>query len=179
MFSNGIINCNGKASSKREGYKPIRKYARLLHNCGYPVNFSDAKLLTMSMSQSLSSDLDLKRLSFDRDVVYEPKLFPSLNFKRKGVHFCCFHTGKVLITGVTAPQQEDEVVCPTLIELELYTRKKESVFQRFKHGTLYSLFTNLLFTTPTGDQHDGKGEFTAEFNGSSTKGYYRSGKTYP
>ena len=87
--------------------------------------FFGRKTLTMSVSHTISSDLDLKRLSFDRDVVYEPELFPSLNFKRKGVNFCCFHTGKVVITGVTSPQQEDEVVCPTLIELELYTRKKE------------------------------------------------------
>ena len=79
----------------------------------------------MSMSHTLSSGLDLKHLSVDRDVVYEPELFPSLNFKREGVHFCCFHTGKVVITGVTSSQQEDEVVCLTLIELELYMRKKE------------------------------------------------------
>ena len=125
VFSNGIINCNGKVSSKREGYERIRKYARLIQNCGYPVNLSDVKLLTMSMSHTLSSDLDLKRLSVDKDVIYEPQLFPSLNFKREGVHFCCFHTGKVVITGVTSSQKEDEIVCPTLIELELYTRKKE------------------------------------------------------
>ena len=90
VFSNGIINCNGKVSSKREGYERIRKYARLLQKCGYPVNLMDVKLLTMSMSHTLSSGLDMKRLSVDRDVVYEPELFPSLNFKREGVHFFFF-----------------------------------------------------------------------------------------
>ena len=30
----------------------------------------------------------------------EPEIFPALNFKIKGVNFCCFHTGKVVITGI-------------------------------------------------------------------------------
>ena len=94
VFSNGIINCNGKISKKRKGYEQIRKYARLLRKCGYPVNLTDVKLLTMSMSQTLSSDLDMKRLSFDRDVVYKPEIFPSLNFKREGVHFLLFSSGE-------------------------------------------------------------------------------------
>ena len=41
-----------------------------------------------------------------------------------GINFCCFHTGKLVITGIRTMAQIDDVVYPTLIELELYTRKK-------------------------------------------------------
>ena len=55
-------------------------------------------------------------------LLYEHELFPAVNFKIKGINFCCFHTGKVIITGIRRPSQIDGVVYPTLVELELYVR---------------------------------------------------------
>ena len=69
---------------------------------------------------TLSGGLDLYRLAGDRSLLYEPEIFPALNFKIEGVNFCCFHTGKVVITTT----QIDDAVYPTLIELELYVREK-------------------------------------------------------
>ena len=54
----------------------------------------------------------------------QPEIFPALNFKIEGVNFCCFHTGKVVITGIKTTTQIDDAVYPTLIELELYVREK-------------------------------------------------------
>ena len=126
VFSNGIINCNGRASSLGEGRHRLRQYARHLQNIGVPVKLKEVKILTVSASHTLSSGLNLKMLAQDRAVVYEPELFPALNFKMDGVNFCCFHTGKVvMITGVKCSDQLDVVVYPTIVELELYTRKKQ------------------------------------------------------
>ena len=84
----------------------------------------DVKIVTVSASHTLSLGLDLNRLAQERNLLYEPELFPALNVKIKGVNFCCFHTGKVIITGIKSPSQMDDVIYPTLIELELFTRKK-------------------------------------------------------
>lgn len=124
VFSNGVINCNGGASSAKDGCRRLRRYARQLQKMGLPVQLREVKMVTMSASHSLSTDLDIRTLAKERSIVYEPELFPALNFKTDGVNFCCFHTGKVVITGIKGPHQIDEIVLPTLIELELYTRKK-------------------------------------------------------
>ena len=100
MFANGVINSNGKASSFREGRKRLCRYARLLQKYGCPVYLTDAKIITVSASHTLSGGLDLYRLAGDRSLLYEPEIFPALNFKIEGVNFCCFHTGEVVITGI-------------------------------------------------------------------------------
>lgn len=124
VFANGVINCSGKATGFEEGRQRLRKYARQLQNLGCPVRLRDVKIITVSASHTLSAGLDLNRLAQDRSLLYEQELFPALNFKLEGVNFCCFHTGKVVITGIKNPTQIDDVIYPTLIELELYTRKK-------------------------------------------------------
>ena len=125
VFSNAIINCNGKATSLNEGKKRLRRYARRLQKLGYPIHIRGTKILTVSACHTLSESLDLRTLATEREVTYEPELFPAINFKNDGVNFCCFHTGKVVLTGIKSLSQIDEVVYPTLIELELYTRKNE------------------------------------------------------
>ena len=125
IFSNGIINCNGKALSLQEGKQRLRRYARKLQKLGYCIHLKDVKLITASACHTLSGPLDLICLASERNVNYEPELFSCLNFKTEGINFGCFHTGKVIVTGVKSLEQIHDVVYPTLIELELYTRKNE------------------------------------------------------
>ena len=124
MFASGVINYNGKAVSFEEDCQRLRKYARKLQNLGCPVRLKDTKILTVSASHTLSTGLNLNSLAQDQIVLYEPELFPALNFKMGGINFCCFHTGKVVITGIRTMAQIDNVVYPTLIELGLFTHKK-------------------------------------------------------
>ena len=84
----------------------------------------DVKIITASASHTLSLGLDLNTLAKERSLLYEPELFPALNVNIEGVNFCCFHTGKVVITGIKTIAQIENVIYPTLIELELYRRKK-------------------------------------------------------
>ena len=123
VFSNGVINCNGGVVSLGEGRQRLRRYARRLQKLGYPVRLENVKMLTASACHTLSDGLDMKTLAAKRNAVYEPELFPALNFKVEDVNFCCFHTGKVVITGLKFTRQIDNVILPALIELELYTRK--------------------------------------------------------
>ena len=84
----------------------------------------DAKIITVSASHTLSAGLDFISLAQDRPHLYEPELFPAINFKKHSVNLCCFHTGKVIIMGIKITAQIHNVIHPTLIELELSTRKK-------------------------------------------------------
>ena len=85
---------------------------------------TDAKIITVSASHTLSGGLDLYRLAGERSLLYEQEIFSRLNFKIERVNFCCFHTGKVVITGIKTTTQINDVVYPTLIKLELYVREK-------------------------------------------------------
>ena len=125
VFSNGAINCNCRALYIGEGRQRLRQFARQLQRLGYPVILKKIKMVTASASHSLSNRLDIMTLANERTVMYEPELFPALNFKTDGLNFCYFHTGKVVITGIKCISHIDNVVLPTLIELELYTRKKQ------------------------------------------------------
>ena len=103
MFANGVINCNGKVASFEEGRMRLSRYVRQLKKYGCPVCLRDVKIITVSVSGTLSGELDLYRLARDRTILYE--LFPAENFKMEGINFCCFYTGKVVITGIRLPSQ--------------------------------------------------------------------------
>ena len=122
IFANGVINCNVRASSFEEGRQRLHGYVQQFQNLGCQVRLKDVKSITASASHTLSGALDLYRLARDRTLLGEHKLFPAVNFKIKGIDFCCFHTGKVVITGIRRRSQIDGVVYPALIELELYVR---------------------------------------------------------
>ena len=52
-------------------------------------------------------------------AVYEPELFLAARIRRDGMHYTCFSSGKIIITGVKTLQSLDEDVLPTLLELQL------------------------------------------------------------
>ena len=121
VFSNGKINCNGKADSFKEGIKRLRRYARYLQKMGYDVTLNDVKVLTASAFHAFDDHLNIKELGEQRGTRYEPELFPTATFKRENVTFSCFHNGKIIITGIKKLSDIDDVIYPTLLELDLYT----------------------------------------------------------
>ena len=121
VFSNGKINCNGKASVFKDGVRRLRRYARRLQKAGYPVRLSNVRTLTASAYHDIGERLDLLAFVRERGSIYEPELFPGVQFVVRGVTFRCFHTGKVIITGIKTKTQITNIVEPTLLELSLYT----------------------------------------------------------
>ena len=110
------------------------------------MRLKDVKIITALASHTLSGALDLYRLAQDRTLLYEPELFPAVNFKMKGINFCCFHMGKVVITGIRRTSQIDGVVYLLLIELELYVRTsmEEHPVER-GHENMNDIETNMSF----------------------------------
>lgn len=121
VFSCGIIQCQGKARSLKEGRCRLRRYARILQKTGLCVVLQNTKVLTASAFHVLSAPLDLNTFVKERQLLYEPDLFPTVNFQREGITFSCFHNGKIIITGIKNRSDVDQIIYRTLIELELYT----------------------------------------------------------
>lgn len=116
VFKNGKLNCSG-SSSVQQAKKRLRQYARLIQKLGYDVVLNKIDLITMSAVHQLSSRLDFTQLCKDLHASYEPDVHNAAMLKRGRLHFNCFHTGKVVITGI---KNLDDIY-PILLELELCT----------------------------------------------------------
>ena len=121
VFSNGKIHCNGKARSLQEGVTRVRRYARVLQRLGHVTSLNRINIMTASAFHTLSSPLNLAMLVQERGLQFEPELFPTANFRVKGITFSCFRNGKVIITGIKRTSDIKRVINPTLHELELCT----------------------------------------------------------
>ncbi len=119
VFRTGKIVVNGKAADESIAIDRVRKYAKLLRHYGWRVSLKEIKIVTMSAYYRVDGNLSMETLCRHMCAKYEPELFPAAMFKRDGVHFTCFPNGKILITGIK--NNMDDVVLPTLIELELYS----------------------------------------------------------
>ena len=116
IFRNGKLNCNGSkniAKAKRR----ITQYAQCIQRLGFPVKIKKIDVVTISAVHQVSSSLDFSKLCSILGATYEPEIFNGAMFKRGRTHFTCFHTGKIIITGV----KEIDAIYPTLLEIELCT----------------------------------------------------------
>lgn len=115
LFSTGQINCNRKCSSFLEGRQRLRRYARIVQKLGYAVKLRHVRVITASASHLLSGRIDPHRLPLH--FSYEPELFPAVMFRRKGLHYICHLSGKILITGIKHHRDLDAIY-PVILELE-------------------------------------------------------------
>lgn len=118
IFSNGKINCNGACDSFDTGLKPLRRYARYIQRIGYDVVLTNVQPVTASAFHKLSSRLDVNSISPALNFSYDPELFPAVMMRRNDIHFTCHLSGSVLITGIKRPKDLDEIVYPTIVEIE-------------------------------------------------------------
>ena len=75
----------------------------------------------MSAVQQLSGRIRYTDIVEGMGAQYEPELFHAAKLDRQGVHFTVFSTGKVSIMGIKDENCIDNIVYPTLVELDLYT----------------------------------------------------------
>lgn len=118
VFRTGKLNCNGNRSVD-EARKRIRQYARLIQKHGFGGNLQNIDIITMSAVYQVSSNFDFNKLQGILGATYEPELHNAAMLKRGKIHYNCFHTGKVVITGI----KNTDAIYPTLLELELCTKE--------------------------------------------------------
>lgn len=116
VFKNGKINCAGSRSIQ-QARKRLRQYARLVQKLGYEVALNKVEIVTMAAVHQLSSRLDFSQMCKYLGAVYEPEILNAVMLKRGKLHLNCFHTGKVVITGI----RDIDAIYPVLLELELCT----------------------------------------------------------
>jgi TATA-box binding protein (TBP) (component of TFIID and TFIIIB) len=116
LFHTGRMMCMGNAGINN-AKKDLRMYARLLSKMGYKVTLNIINVVTKSAVATLGGKLNVKDASITLNGLYEPELFMALMFRRKSVHFTCFASGKVIMTGVKKLSSTFTV----LAELEMFT----------------------------------------------------------
>lgn len=119
LFPNGKMIVNGKVSTLQEAKRRLRRYARLLQKAGWCVKLTHIKVTTISASFKLEGSLNLTQIVNYYSGSYEPERFPAVMFVKGSVHFTCFHSGSVLMTGIKTEKQMYNVCIPVLIELPL------------------------------------------------------------
>lgn len=73
---------------------------------------------TSSAFHKLSSRLNVNSISTALNFSYVQEIVPAVMMRRSDIHFTCHLSGSVLITGIKRPQDLDEIVYPTIVELE-------------------------------------------------------------
>jgi transcription initiation factor TFIID TATA-box-binding protein len=119
IFANGKICVNGNAKTLTESRIRVRRYARIVQKRGWSVHLKPIKIVTMSAYYRIDGMLSMNDMVKYMGATYEPELFPAAMLRRAGVHFTCFHNGKILITGLRDESMLEDVAMPTLIELEM------------------------------------------------------------
>lgn len=119
IFFNGKINCNGSCESFILGLKRLRRYARVMQKLGYDVRLGNVRLVSASACHKLSGKININSLSPGLNFSYNPELFPAVMLRREGIHFTCHLRGTVLITGIKRLKDLDDVVFPTILEIEM------------------------------------------------------------
>ena len=119
VYSTGKLTVNGKVQSIREAKRRLRRYARCIQKYGWNVTLSEIKIVTISASFKTCGPLNLYNIIKHYSGGYEPELFPAAMFTKDSIHFTCFHTGSVLMTGIKKENQLFDICIPILIELPL------------------------------------------------------------
>ncbi len=112
IFPNGKITHLGPPARKKPRVY-IRQYARLLQKQGYAVKLSPVRLVCMSATYKLSGPINLDSIP---NSSFHPEIINTAITKRDGNTYSIFHTGTVVITGITRVAS----VYPLLLELEIF-----------------------------------------------------------
>ena len=108
LYPSGKVICHGS-------FQVMMQYLEIL---GKPVK--EVRLSTMSAVHDLGGKVDYYKLCRELPgVSWEPEIFHAALLKRDHINFTVYQSGKVCVTGIKTLDEEDEIVMPTLLELEL------------------------------------------------------------
>lgn len=119
LFPNSKMIVNGKARSLKEAKRRVRRYARVLQRMGWHVQLKHIQVQTISASFKVEGPFNLSNIVRYYGGNYEPELFPAAMFTKDAIHFTCFQSGAILMTGIKREIQIYDTCIPVLIELPL------------------------------------------------------------
>ena len=118
LFASGKIVIAGLPAI-RSTHTAARRYARILQKRGFPVKPQRFKVVTRSAVHTLSSTVSYSSIVNLLDGCHEPEIFHAISLKREKVHFTIYTSGKVIITGIKSKRELQDVIQPTIVELEM------------------------------------------------------------
>lgn len=119
VLSTRKLMVNGKAASIQDAKQKIRRYARVIERLGWSLSLSKIDVLIISAAYKVEGPLDLYRTVRYYGGRYDPELFRAAMFTKDAIHFTCFHTGSLLMTGMKGLNQLYDTYIPIFIELPL------------------------------------------------------------
>ena len=119
LFSNGKMVINGRAKNIQEAKQRLRRYTRILQKMGWNVKLKRIYVKTISASFKVEGPLRVSHIVNHYRGTYEPEQFLAVMFVKDSIHFTCFQSGSVLMTGIKTEKQVFDICMPILIELPL------------------------------------------------------------
>lgn len=114
-----LIYKNGKIIVHTPTKTSVRKFARIIEQCGFKVKLKKIELLTQSGVYHLKSKVNINKLVTEMRAEYNPEIFHASYFKRDKLNFIVYNSGVVVITGIKGEKSLHNVVYPTLYKLEM------------------------------------------------------------
>ncbi|MCG8429826.1 MAG: hypothetical protein MJA29_01445 [Candidatus Omnitrophica bacterium] len=118
VYKSGKLSLSG-ATSVKESKRAAKRYVKRLRKLELASHMKDFRPVTMSAVHKLASPIKYIPLVQHFQAEYEPELFHGAGFRRDSVYFTCYSTGTIIVTGIKSIRMLEEVVYPTLIEIEL------------------------------------------------------------
>lgn len=112
IYKTGRIIIHGPRGS-------VRKFVRKIEKCGVNVNLTKITLLTQSAVYYLKSKVNIHKLVNQMSAEFNPELFHAAYFRKGKLNFIVYNSGCVIITGIKGQKSLNNIVYPTLLELEL------------------------------------------------------------
>lgn len=113
LYRSGVIICHGSI-------KQTRQFARILQKRGFIKDIKRIVLVTRSASHKLRGSIDYYKLTDALPgVSWNPGFFHAPILRRGKTNFIIFHTGRIVITGITSNSVLRKYVYPTILDLEL------------------------------------------------------------
>ena len=102
LFGTGKCVCLG-TKTKFDLDLAGHEFARILNCLGYNASFNKFAIKNLVASVDVGFKIRVEILTVG---IYNPELFPALQYKLENVTFLVFHSGKVIATGA---KQEEEI----------------------------------------------------------------------
>ena len=146
IFSNGKIVCLG-AKSVEDSKKGCRKFAKVIKNLNYSVQFTNFKIVNIVGSADVKFPINLSNLfnklyfkfkknknlseeKIEKFLMYEPEVFPGLFLHIEKVVLLIFHSGKLSIVGGKTIDQIYKAfndIYPVLVRIQKKENNKNKI----------------------------------------------------
>ncbi len=120
FFSTGKLVCLGTASLEQL-QEAGKSFSRILILLGYNAKFTEFAVKNMVGSCDAGFRINLEELVDNYGGIFEPEMFPALQYSMDNITLLIFHSGKIIATGAKSKEAIDKVydkILPVLMNYQ-------------------------------------------------------------